>query len=111
MDIASSDLNAVTLPIPSEMRPHVFLASGNDPDMEAEFLRWGGFSEFYTQPKDAAKCGVCIFRRGFGVVSLIQPFLDRAGKEANVFCFDPFPRTFFRVNQNWVEIYSTVEST
>lgn len=111
MDIASSDLNAVTLPISSEARHFVFLASGNDSDMEAEFLRWGGSSEFTTDPKNAEKCGICLFRRGFGVVSLIQPFLDRAGKEANVFCFDPFPRTFFRVNQNWVEIYSTVAST
>lgn len=111
MDIASSDLNAVTLPIPSEARLFVFLASGKDPDMESEFLRWGGKSEFHTDPKDAEKCGICIFRRGFGVVSLIKPFIDRAGKEANVFCFDSFPRKFFRVNQNWVEIYSTVAST
>lgn len=110
MDIASSDLNAVTLPISSEARQFVFLASGNDPDMEAEFLRWGGKSEFYTQPEDAEKCGICIFRRGFGIVSLIQPFFDRAGKEANVFVYD-YQSSFERIGPNWIEIYSTVVST
>lgn len=110
MDIASPDLNAVPLPIPSEMRVYVFLASGRDPEMEACFLRWGGLSEFRTEPEDTSKCGICIFRRGFGSVSLIKPFLERAGKEANVFAFDWRDKTFRRVNQSWVEIYSTVVS-
>lgn len=111
MDIASTDLNAVALPIPSEARVFVFLASGKDPDMESAFLRWGGVSEFITRPEDAEKCGICIFRRGFGKVSLIQPFLDRAGKEANVFAYDWQDQTFRRIRQNWIEIYSTVQSS
>lgn len=110
MDIASPDLNAVPLPIPSEMRVYVFLASGADLEMESAFLKWGGFSEFITDPARAEKCGICIFRRGFGAVSAIKPFLDRAGKEANVFAFDWQDKTFRRVNENWVEIYSTVIS-
>lgn len=111
MDVASSDLNAATLPIPSEMRVFVFLASGRDPDMEREFLKCGGKSEFYSEPEDAAKCGICLFRRGFGAVSLIQPFFDRAGKESNIFYFDSMSRRFVRIGLNWLEMYATVAST
>lgn len=104
MDIASNDLNAVMLPIPSEMRLFVFLASGRDPEMEAKWLEFGGLSTF--QERDPQDCGICLFRIGSGYVYQIEPFFERAGKEANVFGFCGRRKNFRRVTIDWIETFT-----
>lgn len=96
MSDVAGELNAVTLPIPSEMRVFVFLASGCDEEIEACWLRWGGKSEFRTEPGDAAGCGICIFRAGADP-ALIEPFFQKAGKEANTFQYRPAQKDFRRI--------------
>lgn len=92
-DVASPDLNAVMLPIPTEMRVFVFLASGRDPEVEACWLRWGGVTTFSTL---SPGCRICLFRAGADP-TLICPFYERAGKEANVFQYRPAHKDFRRI--------------
>lgn len=87
-------LNAVMLPIPSEMRVFVFLASGSDEEVEALWLRWGGKTTFLTRSPET--CGICLFRPGADP-DLIRPFYERAGKEANVFQYRPAQKDFRRI--------------
>lgn len=109
MDLASTDLNAVMLPIPTEMRIFVFLASGRDPELESRWLSCGGHSTFLTDAPET--CGVCLFRRGEGNMDLIEPFFVRAGKESNVFAFDWQDKTFRRESLERLRTYSTLAST
>lgn len=109
MDIASNDLNAVMLPIPSEMRIFVFLASGRDPEMETKWLECGGITTFLVDRPET--CGICLFRRGAGDMDLIAPFFSRAGKEANVFYFCGRKKKFVRVDREWLDTYSILLST
>lgn len=97
MDIASTDLNAVILPIPTEARLFVFLASGRDPEIEACWLRWGGVTTFLTDAPET--CGICLFGAGADP-TLIQPFYEKAGKEANVFQYRRAQKDFRRITPN-----------
>lgn len=92
-DIAG-ELNAVILPIPTEMRIFVFLASGRDPELEARWLSCGGTTTFLTDAPET--CGICLFRPGADP-DLIRPFYDRAGREANVFQYRPAQKDFRRI--------------
>lgn len=94
MDIAAK-LDFVPLPIPSEMRLFVFLASGRDEIVEKRWLQCGGITTFYIEDPEA--CGICIFRVGADP-AVIQPFYDRAGKESNVFLFQPELNNFRRID-------------
>lgn len=109
MDIASHDLNAAALPIPSEMRIFVFVASNRDPEMESVWRRCGGITVFQTEKPE--ECGICIFRKGAGDAELILPFFRRGGKEANVFYFDPKKKNFVRISEEWLRVYGEVLST
>lgn len=109
MDIASHDLNAAALPIPSEMRIFVFVASNRDPEMESIWLRCGGQTVFQTEKPE--ECGICIFRLGAGDLDLIRPFYRRGGKEANVFYFDSKKKNFVRIAEGWLDVYGEILPT
>lgn len=96
MDVAAK-LDFVALPIPSEMRIFVFLGSGRDEAVEKRWLECGGITTFLVE--DPETCGICIFRVGADP-ALIQPFYDRAGKESNVFLFQPESNNFRRISPN-----------
>lgn len=95
MSDVADELNAVLLPIPSEMRLFVFLASGRDPEVESRWLTCGGLTTFLTDAPET--CGICLFRAGADP-ALIQPFYEKAGKEANVFQYRPAQKDFRRVS-------------
>lgn len=97
------------LPIPSEMRMFVFLASGRDPEMEERWREFGGESELLLDLPET--CGICIFRRGAGDMDLIEPFFNRAGKESNVFYFCGRAKKFVRINREWLDTYSILLAT
>ena len=113
---AADELKMVTLPIPSEQRADVFVATP-DAEMEAVWLRQGGASTFHhrrgdgklVSPEDAAQfCGVALFTLDNPhkipdyVYQALQPFFERAGSESNVFEFCPVQKNFTRRDRAWV---------
>lgn len=95
MSDVAGELNAVMLPIPSEMRVFVFLASGRDEEIEACWRRWGGVTTFLTDSPET--CGICVFCLGADA-GAIRGFYERAGKEANVFQYRPAHKDFRRIS-------------
>jgi hypothetical protein len=99
------------LPIPSEQRVHVFVATP-DERMESAWIKYGGASVFH-HPQDCghpqAFCGIALFRVDSShrvpaeVWSALAPFFDRAGNEANVFEFCPVRGIFTRRRADWFD--------
>jgi len=116
----ADELNAKALPIPSEQRADVFVATP-DSRLEESWLLAGGKSTFHlrptVQPEAAAKfCGVALFvlenpnRVPDYVYLALRPFFDRAGTESNVFEYCPIQKNFTRRDRSWLfsRVYSTV---
>jgi hypothetical protein len=110
-DIAG-ELNAVALPIPTEQRLSIYVVRGCDPRAMIEWTKQTGLGEYthgHSTPGSIAApfCGVCLFTLGlYGCVTPeqfadIQPFLDRAGKESNVFEYCPHQHNFTRRDPYW----------
>lgn len=103
-----SVLNAAPLPIAPETRQFVFVAGLEQSDeLETNWTRWGGKSEFVYSGARREACGICIFRRGFlyhGRAD-VAAFLAAAAGEANVFEYRPEEKTFFRVSQHYFDKY------
>ena len=107
------EINAKVLPIPSEQRADVFVATP-DEEMEKVWTRQGGTSTYHYPeaiPKraPASFCGVAIFKLFLAPhisrahFNLLLPFFERAGSEANVFEFDTIRCMFTRRDRAWCE--------
>lgn len=112
-DIAS-DLSerAASTPFPPEQLRRVFIPvafwSHHHTQMKSAWERWGGETEFVTEPARAGECGICIFPKGdphHEIALHVKPFFDRHGKEANVFEYDPAACAFRRINPEWLATY------
>lgn len=77
--------------------------------MKAEWLRWGGESEFTSDPNEVRSCGVCLFTQVEGLTNheanCVRPFFEKHGSEANVFEYRPKEKTFWRINPAWLATY------
>ena len=118
MELAD-ELNAKVLPIPTEQRADVYVVTPND-EMCERWLQAAGASTFHyrcvspyrclaVHSKDVAQfCGVALFtldnphRVPGYVYQALQPFFERAGREANVFEFCPVQRHFTRRDEQYI---------
>lgn len=115
-DIAG-DLNAVTLPIPSEQRMDIFVVPGVPQAGLDAWTKQTGSGDFWSPyswlikgKPPASFCGVCLFALSspYGLLTRqqmdqIEPFFKRAGKEANVFEFVPQTNSFVRRDLAWFD--------
>jgi len=107
---AADELKMVTLPIPSEQRADVFVATP-DEELERLWTLYGGKSKYhYPGSADVASfCGVAVFKLLLAPhisrahFNLLLPFFERAGREANVFEFDTIRRLFVRRDRAWFD--------
>jgi len=110
MELAD-ELKAKTLPIPTEQRIDVYVVTPHA-ELRVYWLLAGGTSTFHSFPLsavDAAQfCGVALFvldnphRVPGYVYQALQPFFERAGREANVFEFCPVQRHFTRRDEQYI---------
>jgi len=110
MELAD-ELKAKALPIPTEQRVDVYVVTPCA-DIEAYWRLAGGISTFHSFPLPATEaaqfCGVALFtldnphRVPGYVYQALQPFFERAGREANVFEFCPVRRHFTRRDEDYL---------
>lgn len=113
-EIASDRGGATPTPHPPEARRKVFVPrmgyAHPDHRMQEAWSRWGGETEFISDPKLAGECAICIFSKGNlghdnSSAQHVKPFFDRYGLEANVFEYDDRAQVFRRINPEWLATY------